>query len=96
MQYGCWTKDSGVDIGLFKFFLNEYRKYRPLSDKEIKFIPDILTAGAIDDFHYQYWLFVHDPSRAKLNWLKAGSKKAEWSDKNKEKIVYTLLNKRKV
>jgi len=96
IQYGCGREDFKIDLSSIKFFLKEYKKHHSLNENEIKFVPDILTAGAIDDFHYQYWLFVHDSSRAKLRWLKMGSKKAEWSSKNRDKIISILLNKRKV
>ncbi len=58
-----------------------------MSDKELSFSPDIFTSGSIEDFVYQYWLFVNDSSRAKMANLKLYSKMAKWCNKNKEKIL---------
>lgn len=91
IQYSCREDRSKIDLNLFKFFLKEYKKNHSLTDKEIKFVPDLITSGAIDDFQYQYWLFVYDPTRAKLYRLKTYSKMAKWAHKNKEKILKAIL-----
>jgi len=98
LQYSC--RDRKVpykfDFGLFRYFLREYKRYRSLTSKEIEFIPDILIAGAIEDFSYQYWMFLNDPARAKLHRLKLYSKVAQWTNKNKKRIINELiLNKQR-
>jgi len=96
LQYSCRDRKQKhkLNLRLAKFFLNEYKKYRQLSDKEIKFLPDIITAGAIEDFSYAYWMLVNDPKRAKLYRLKLYSKTAQWYSKNKQEIVKKLTNKK--
>jgi len=96
LQYSCRDRKQKykLDLRLAKFFLGEYKKYRQLSDKEIKFLPDIITAGAIEDFSYAYWMLVNDPKRAKLYRLKLYSKTAQWYSKNKQEIVKKLTNKK--
>ena len=92
LQYSCRDKRirHKLDIKLARFFLKEYKKNHPLSNKEIKFIPDIVIAGAIEDFSYAYWMLIHDPERAKLYRLKLYSKVAQWYNKNKEEIIKKL------
>lgn len=89
LQYSCRDKKDTykIDLNLAKFFIKEYRKYHSLSDKEIGFIPDIITAGAIEDFCYSYWLLVNDPKRVKGHWMKVYSKSAQWHFANKELIL---------
>lgn len=92
LQYSCRDKTNRhkLNLKLAKFFLKEYKKSHPLSNEEIKFIPDIVTAGAIEDFSYAYWMLIHDPERAKLYRLKLYSKVAQWYNKNKEEIIKKL------
>lgn len=92
LQYSCRDKQHKykLDLKLAKFFLKEYKKYHPLSNKEIEFIPDIITAGSIEDFSYVYWMFLNDPKRARLYRLKLYSKTAQWYHKNKEEIIKKL------
>lgn len=89
LQYSCRDKihKHKLDLKLAKFFIKEYRKYHQLSAKEIEFIPDIVTAGAIEDFSYAYWMLLHDKERAKLYRLKLYSRVAQWYNQNKEKII---------
>ena len=75
---------------LASFFLREYRKHHRLSDEEIAFIPDIITAGAIEDFSYAYWMLINDPKRAKLYRLRLYSQVARWHHKNKIEIIKKL------
>ena len=96
LQYSCRNRKQKhrLDLRLAKFFLKEYKKYRQLSDKEIEFLPDVITAGAIEDFSYAYWMLVNDPKRAKLYRLKLYSKTAQWYNKNKQEIIKKLTNKK--
>ena len=92
LQYSCRDRKykHKLDLKLIKFFLEEYKKHHSLGDKEIGFIPDIITAGAIEDFAYQYWMWLNDPKRAKLYRLKLYSQVAQWSNKNKNWILEKL------
>ena len=92
LQYSCRDKRvrHKLDLKLARFFLKEYKKSHPLSNEEIKFIPDIVTAGAIEDFSYAYWMLIHDPERAKFYRLKLYSKVAQWYNKNKKEIIKKL------
>ncbi|MFH0905942.1 MAG: phosphotransferase [archaeon] len=92
IQYCCRdNREYKIDLNLAKYFLEEYNKYRKLSKIDISLIPDIISAGSIEDFSYVYWLFLNDRKRAKLYRLKLYSKTAQWYNKNKEKIISTLL-----
>jgi len=92
LQYSCRDKNHRhkLNLKLAKFFIKEYRKYHRLSKKEIEFIPDIVTAGAIEDFSYAYWMLLNDPARAKIYRLRLYSKVAQWYHKNKEEIIRKL------
>ena len=96
LQYSCRDRKQKhkLDLKLAKFFLKEYRKYRQLSDKEIEFLPDIITAGSIEDFSYAYWMLINDPKRAKLYRLKLYSKTAQWYHKNKQEIIKKLIDRK--
>jgi len=96
LQYGCRDRKQKhkLNLRLARFFLNGYKKHDQLSDKEIEFLPDIITAGAIEDFAYAYWMLVNDPKRAKLYRLKLYSKTAQWYSKNKQEITKKLTNKK--
>lgn len=96
LQYSCRdTKQKHkLDLKLAKFFLREYKKHRRLSDREIKFLPDIITAGSIEDFTYAYWMLIHDSKRARLYRLKLYSKVAQWYHKNKQEIIKKLTNRK--
>jgi len=92
LQYSCRDRKYKykLDLKLAKFFFGEYRKYRHLSDGEIEFLPDIITAGSIEDFSYAYWMLVNDPKRARLYRLKLYSKTAQWYNKNRQEIIKKL------
>lgn len=72
LQYSCRDRKQKhkLDLERANFFLREYEKLQGLSDREIEFISDIVTAGAIEDFSYAYWMLINDPKRAKLYRLK--------------------------
>jgi len=94
LQYSCRDKKSNykTDLELARFFIKEYKKYHKLSTEEISLIPDIIIAGAIEDFSYSYWMLLNDTERAKLYRLKLYSKVAQWHNKNKEYIINNLIN----
>jgi len=94
LQYSCRDRKHKhkLDLKRANFFLREYKKHHQLSDREIAFIPDVITAGSIEDFGYAYWMLVNDPRRAKLYRLKLYSKIAQWYNRNKAQIVKKLTN----
>jgi Ser/Thr protein kinase RdoA (MazF antagonist) len=94
MQYCCRDKKSRyqLDIDLAKRFLQSYKKHRSLSDKEIRLIPDLITAGFVEDFAYVFWMLRNDPKRANPYRLSLYSKAAQWSHSNREMIARALLN----
>jgi Ser/Thr protein kinase RdoA (MazF antagonist) len=94
LQYSCRDRKEKhkLDLKLAKIFLKEYKKHHELSGREIGFIPDIVTAGSIEDFGYAYWMLVNDPERAKLYRLKLYSKIAQWYHRNRVEIVKKLTN----
>jgi homoserine kinase type II len=96
LQYSCRDRKQKdkLDLKRAHFFLREYEKHHPLSEKEIEFIPDIITAGSIEDFGYAYWMLVNDPKRAKLYRLKLYSQVAQWYCKNKTEIIRKLINRK--
>lgn len=89
LQYSCRDKTDKykLDLKLVRFFLKEYRKYHPLSETEASFIPEVIIAGAIEDFSYAYWMLINDKKRAKPYRLKLYSKVAQWFNQNKKMIV---------
>ena len=90
IQYCCPNKLKKLEFEKAKFFINEYRKYRKLSEEEIKLLPEILAAAFIEDFSFQYWLMNNDSGRAKPERLKIYSRAAQWYYKNKAKIIKQL------
>ena len=94
MQYCC--RDQKVryrlDIDLAKGFLQSYMKHRSLSYEEIRLIPDLITAGFVEDFAYAFWMLRNDPKRANAYRLTMYSRAAQWSHSNRERIARTLLN----
>lgn len=96
LQYSCRDRKQKykTDLKLASFFLREYEKHHQLSDDEIAFIPDIITAGAIEDFSYAYWMLLNDPKRAKLYRLRLYSQVAQWHHKNKTEIIKKLTRRK--
>jgi hypothetical protein len=72
--------------------LGEYRKHHKLSDDEVRFIPDVIAAGSIEDFSYAYWMLVNGPKRARLYRLRLYSKVAQWNNRNRDKISDQLVD----
>jgi Ser/Thr protein kinase RdoA (MazF antagonist) len=95
MQYCC--RDNEVrfrlNIDLAKRFLRSYQKHRPLPEEEVRLIPDLITAGFIEDFAYAFWMLKNDPKRGNRSRLTLYSKAAQWSHSNKEGIVRAFLNR---
>jgi len=94
LQYSCRDRKQKrkLDLKRASFFVKEYRKHRQLSDAEIEFLPDIITAGSIEDFCYAYWMLLNDPKRAKLYRLRLYSQVAQWYHKHKAEVVEKLKN----
>jgi Ser/Thr protein kinase RdoA (MazF antagonist) len=101
MQY--WCRDNRVrhqlDLESARRFLQQYRKSHPLSDEEVGLIPDLITAGFIGDFSFAFWMTRNDPKRAKQSeeegyGLTLGSRAAQWSHSNRERIAEAFLKER--
>jgi hypothetical protein len=70
-----------------------------LSNEEVELIPDLITAGFVDDFVFAFWMIRNDPKRAKQSeeggyGLELFSRAARWNHSNKERITSTLLKVR--
>jgi len=98
MQYCC--RDSKVmhqmNIDSARQFLLSYTESHPLSDGEIALIPDLMTAGFLEDFVYAFWMVRNDPDRAKRSEEDGYgpplfSKAAQWSHRNRKRISQALL-----
>ncbi len=83
-------KEHKLDLNKTRKFLEVYQKYRRLSKQEIELIPDIIMAGFIGAFSWQYWLQLNDPERAQLHRLKLYSNAAQWHYLNRDKIIKAL------
>lgn len=96
MQYCCRNKKvkHQLDIDLAKGFLQSYEKHRSLSDQEVRLIPDLVTAGFVEDFAYAFWMLRNDPKRANPDRLSLYSRAAQWSHSNRERIAQAFLNER--
>jgi Ser/Thr protein kinase RdoA (MazF antagonist) len=93
MQYSCRDGRLGhqLDIDSANHFLHEYTRYHRLPNEEIELIPDLMTAGFLEDFVYAFWMVKNDPDRAKQSekdgyGLTLFSKAAEWNNQNRERI----------
>jgi Ser/Thr protein kinase RdoA (MazF antagonist) len=78
------TSDQGfIDIVRAKYFIDEYRKHRSISMKEIELIPDIVVSIFIDNFNYSYWLVNNDSNRRKVKWIRDNAAGAVriWNDR---------------
>jgi Ser/Thr protein kinase RdoA (MazF antagonist) len=99
MQYCC--RDNKVkhqlDIDSASRFLQAYREYHPLFDKEVVLIPDQITAGFAEDFVFAFWTIRNDPKKAKHSdeegyALTLYSRAAQWSHSNRERLAQAFLN----
>src|SRR5439155_7646322 len=87
MQYCCRNKKvkHQLDIDLAKGFLLSYEKHRSLSDKEVRLIPDLVTAGFVEDFADAFWMLRNEPKRANLDRLSLYARATQWSHSNRER-----------
>lgn len=101
MQYCC--RDNKVrhrlDIDSARRFLRAYRESHPLSDREVKLIPDLITMGFVEDFVFAFSMLRNDPKRAKRSeedgyGMTLYSRAAQWSHSNRERIAQALLSLR--
>ena len=83
---------SQLDLDLAKRSLLYYKQYHPMSDIEVRLIPDLMTASFIEDFVWAFWMLRNDPERARGYRLALYSRGAQWSDSNRERIAQALLN----
>jgi Ser/Thr protein kinase RdoA (MazF antagonist) len=101
MQYCCRDDKFKyqLDIDCASRFLRAYRESHPLSDEEVVLIPDLITAGFVEDFVFAFWMIRNDPERANQSegegyGLTLYSTAAQWSNSNKEKIAQAFLSAR--
>ena len=98
MQYCCRDRRvmHQLDMDSARQFLQSYTEIHPLSDGEIALIPDLMTAGFLDDFAFALWMVRNDPDRAKRSEADGYgptlfSKAAEWNHRNRKRISQALL-----
>jgi Ser/Thr protein kinase RdoA (MazF antagonist) len=93
MQYCCRDRNVRyqLDPDLAKEFLQSYKQHRSLSNDEVHLIPDLITAGFVEDFAYAFWMLRNDPKRAKAHHLTLYSRAAQWSHRNRKRIAQALL-----
>jgi Ser/Thr protein kinase RdoA (MazF antagonist) len=101
MQYCC--RDNKVrhrlNIDSASRFLRAYREFHPLCDREVVLIPDLISAGFVEDFIFAFWMIRNDPKIANQSeeegyGLTLYSTAAQWSNSNKERIAQAFLNER--
>jgi len=93
LQSPCSDKKHNLNMDKARFFINEYKSHRNLTKKEICLIPDLMSAGFIEDYQYQFWLWVNDKKRANINNLKLYSKRAQDYYNNKNNITKEMMKK---
>ena len=98
MQYCCRDRrvTHQLDIDSARQFLQSYTESHSLPNGEIALIPDLMTAGFLDDFAFALWMLKNDPDRAKRSEEDGYgptifSKAAQWSHRNRERISQALL-----
>ena len=97
MQYCCRDRVMHqLDIDSARQFLQSYAELHPLSDGEISLIPNLMTAGFLDDFAFALWMQRNDPDRAKRSEEDGYgpalfSKSAQWNHRNRKRISEALL-----
>src|SRR5207249_10659416 len=52
-----------LDLNLAKQFLLYYKQYHPMSSKEVRLIPNLMTDGFIEEFVYAFGLIGNDHER---------------------------------
>ena len=98
MQYCCRDRrvTHQLDIDSARRFLQSYTESHPLPNGEIALIPDLMTAGFLDDFAFALWMLKNDPDRAKRSEEDGYgptlfSKAVQWSHRNRERVSQALL-----
>jgi len=98
MQYCCRDRRvrHQLNIDSARQFLQSYTESHPLSDAEIALIPELITAGFLEDFVFAFWMVKNDPDRAKRSEEDGYgpalfSKAAQWSHRNRRRISQALL-----
>ncbi len=81
-----------LDLERSRRFLLSYKQYHPVPDREFRLIPDLMTAGSIEDFLWAFWMLKNDPERARAERLTRYSIAARWSHSNRDMITKTLMN----
>ncbi len=101
MQYCCRDNKTRhqLDTDSAGRFLRAYVESHPLSDEEVVLIPDLVTAGFVEDFVFAFWMLRNDPKRARQSekegyGLTLYSRAAQWSHSNRERIAEAFLNER--
>jgi homoserine kinase type II len=79
-----------MDFKVAKLFLDEYRKIRPLSKKEISYIPDIAIVSEIGAFIWLYGCIERSNKKIRLTHLKETERQVHWFDENRDKIIEAL------
>ena len=81
-----------LDLNLAKQVLLYYKQCHPMSNEEVRLIPNLMIAGFIEDFVYAFWMLRNDPERARGHRLALYSRAAQWSYSNRERIAQALLS----
>jgi Ser/Thr protein kinase RdoA (MazF antagonist) len=88
-EYHCRKRRYEMDLVSAKLFLEEYSRYRRLSNAEIALIPDLMVLGYTEDFEFDYWRLRND-KKAKLSDMVLTSRSAAWCYANREMIKRNL------
>lgn len=93
IQFICRDKKvkHRLHLRLASRFLQSYRKWHPVSNKEVRLIPNLVVSGFIEDFAWTYWMLRNDPKRARQDALRLCARAASWSYENRERVTGALL-----
>jgi len=87
MQYCCRNSKvrHQLDIDSARRFLRSYRESHRLPDEEVVLIPDLITAGFVEDFVFAFWMIRNDPKKVKQSeeeryGLALYSRAAQWAN----------------
>ncbi len=80
-----------LDLERSRRFMLSYKQHHPVSDGESRLIPDLMTAGSVEDFLWAFWMLKNDPERARADRLTRYSRAAQWSHSNKDMITEALM-----
>jgi Ser/Thr protein kinase RdoA (MazF antagonist) len=92
IQTCCYNRINPVqtDLRLASYLLKEYESGFSRQLNDLKFLPKILSAGAIEDFAYAYWQLIHDPARADVSRLDSYANVAIWHFQHEDQIAAIL------